>query len=122
MDIGCEACQDACPYNRDAWTDEEEFPGLEELSRHLTYSEIVRSDYTWLGTVLQPKLWYIPKGREWRYKTNALNAILNNYSTEYLPIIETACDDEREEVRNMAKWVLEKISVENNSHLHHFMT
>lgn len=112
---GCEVCQDICPYNKEAWTDEEEFPGLEELSRHLTYSEIVCSDYTWLETVLQPKLWYIPKGREWRYKTNALNAMLNNYSTEYLPIIEAACYDEREEVRNMAKWVLEKLSVKNNT-------
>lgn len=106
---GCDACQDACPYNRKAWTDEENFPGLEELSGRLTYPEIVRADYRWLATVLQPKLWYIPPGREWRYKTNALNAMLNNYSPEYLPAIKAARRDERPEVRDMAAWVLAEL-------------
>lgn len=106
---GCDVCQDVCPYNKKAWTDDNDFPGLNELSKHLTYAEIVRADYSWLETVLQPKLWYIPKGKEWRYKTNALNAMLNNYSTEYFQIIKDACKDEHEEVRNMAKWVLEKL-------------
>lgn len=106
---GCDACQDACPYNKNAWKNEEKFPGLEELSRHLTYEKIILSDYDWLETVLQQKLWYIPKGKTWRYKTNTLNAMLNNYKGEYLPIIEAACHDEYAEVRDMAKWVLEKI-------------
>ena len=34
------------------------------------------------------KLWYIPQGKEWRYKTNALNAMLNNYDPKYLPVIK----------------------------------
>jgi len=106
---GCDACQDACPYNKKAWTENEEFPGLEELCKYLTYTEIVHADYGWLETVLQPKLWYIPKGKEWRYKTNALNAMLNNYSSEYLQVIKDACQDEYEEVRDMSKWVLAKI-------------
>lgn len=111
---GCDACQDACPYNKNAWKDEEEFPGLEEWSSGLTYEKIVLADYDWLKSAVQPKLWYIPKGKEWRYKTNALNAMLNNYVPEYFPIIEKACNDEYAEVRNMAKWVLRKISNENN--------
>ncbi len=106
---GCEACQDACPYNKNAWTAEAEFPELEEWSRHLTYTEIVLSDYSWLRSVMQPKLWYIPKGKEWRYKTNALNAMLNNYEPAYLPVIRQACQDEYVQVREMAKWVLEEI-------------
>lgn len=106
---GCEACQDVCPYNKHAWKDEEEFPELEEFSRHLTYTEIVLADYEWLKSVMQPKLWYIAKGKEWRYKTNALNAMLNNYDSKYLPVIQKACHDEYAEVRNMAKWVLEEI-------------
>jgi len=106
---GCDACQDACPYNRRAWTGEEEFPGLEELAKRLTYSEIVKAEYSWLETVVQPKLWYIPQGKEWRYKTNALNAMLNNYLPEYLPTIQEACQDSHKEVRDMAEWVLEKL-------------
>lgn len=107
---GCDACQDACPYNKNAWKEEETFPGLEEWSNHFSYEEIVLSDYDWLRSVVQPKLWYIPKGKEWRYKTNALNAMLNNYEPGYLPVIKKACQDEYAEVRDMAKWVLENLN------------
>lgn len=106
---GCDACQDACPYNKNAWRDAAEFPELEEWSSHFTYAEIVLSDYDWLRSVVQPKLWYIPRGKEWRYKTNALNAMLNNYDPEYLPVIQKACHDEYAEVRDMAEWVLDMI-------------
>lgn len=110
---GCDTCQDVCPYNKRAWTSEKVFPGLEVLSKRLTYEEIIRADYKWLETIVQPKLWYIPKGKEWRYKTNALNAMLNNYTSEYLPIIKDACQDEVEEVRKMANWVLEQLQNRN---------
>ena len=46
---------------------------------------------------------------EWRYKTNALNAMLNNYDPKYLPVIKKVCQDEYCEVRDMAEWVLEEI-------------
>ncbi len=110
---GCDACQDACPYNKNAWRDAEEFPELAAWSSHFTYPEIVLSDYGWLRSVVQPKLWYIPKGKEWRYKTNALNAMLNNYDPEYLPVIQKACHDEYTEVRDMAEWVLDRIKKGN---------
>lgn len=48
-------------------------------------------------------------GKEWRYKTNALNAMLNNYDPKYLPVIKKVCQDEYREVRDMAEWVLEEI-------------
>ena len=106
---GCNACQDACPYNRHTWTDAEEFPELEAWSSRFTCAEIVLSDYDWLRSVVQPKLWYIPKGKGWRYKTNALNAMLNQFEPKYLPVIQAACHDEYAEVRDMASWALDQI-------------
>lgn len=103
---GCDDCQDTCPYNRKAWKAIKEFPELEEWSAHFTCTEIILADYHWLRTVIQPKLWYIPEGKEWRYKTNALNVLLNHYDPKYLPVIQKACQDEYAQVRDMAKWVL----------------
>lgn len=106
---GCEACQDVCPFNHNAWRNDEEFPGLNELGKHLSLVQIVDSDYTYLKEIVQPALWYIPADKCWRYKTNALNAMLNNYVPEYLPTILRACNDEMEPVRKMAEWVLTQL-------------
>lgn len=110
---GCDACQDACPYNKSAWKGEEDFPGLEAWASRFSYEEIVLADYEWLRSVVRPKLWYIPEGKEWRYKTNALNAMLNSYDPTYLPVIKAACRDECAEVRDMASWVLAEIEKQN---------
>lgn len=107
--FGCDVCQDVCPFNRNSWTEDEEFPFLSELGEKLSLEQIIEADYEFLENVVQPKLWYIPKEKVWRYKTNALNSMLNAYKPEYLPIIQKACNDENENVRNMAKWVLSKL-------------
>ena len=76
--------------------------------------QIVKSDYEYLRKVIQPALWYIPPEKCWKFKINALNAMLNNYSSEYLTTIEEACNDEEKVVREMAKWVLKQIDDESN--------
>lgn len=107
--FGCDECQDVCPFNRNSWTEDEEFPFLSELCKKLSLEQIVHEDYEFLKNVVQPKLWYIKQEKVWRYKTNALNAMLNAYKSKYLPFIKEACDDKNENVRNMAKWVLSRL-------------
>ena len=106
---GCDVCQDVCPFNRGAWSGGKEFPGLPELAKHLPLTEIVEADYDTLKNIVQPAFWYIPADKVWRYKTNALNVMLNDYSPEYLPAIKKACSDEAEQVRKMAAWVLTEL-------------
>ena len=67
-------------------------------------------DYDFLRDTIQPKFWYIPKDKVWKWKTNALNAMLNNYHPQDYPYIEKACNDQDEHVRRMAQWVISKLS------------
>ena len=106
---GCDACQECCPYNRVVRMETEEYPGLQKLSEKFSMTQIVASDYEQLEQSLQPLLWYIPAEKSWRYKVNALNAMLNHYKPEYRQVIQAACKDEKEPVREMAKWVLEQL-------------
>lgn len=110
---GCDACQDCCPYNHNSWSDAQEFPGLSDLSDHLSLVQIVEADYEYLEKIVQPILWYVPAEKCWKYKVNALNAMLNNYSPQYLSAIDGACHDREPPVRDMAVWVLEQLKDRN---------
>lgn len=107
--FGCDICQDVCPFNKDKWTEDEDFPGLEELSEHISLEKIIEMDYEFLKDVMNPKFWYISKDDVWRWKTNALNAMLNNYEPKYNKYIDMALHDENEKVREMASYVKENI-------------
>lgn len=107
--FGCDVCQDVCPFNRNSWTEDEEFPLLSELCEKLSLEQIVGADYEFLKDVVQPKFWYIPQDKVWRFKTNALNAMLNAFKPKYLQSIKEACNDENENVRKMANWVLSRL-------------
>lgn len=106
---GCDACQDRCPYNQNKWISTDAFPNLKELGDKFSLTSIVESSYSCLQNYLQPILWYIPIDKCWRFKTNALNIMLNDFKPEYLTSIQIACNDEKEEVRVMANWVLQQL-------------
>ncbi len=107
--FGCDACQDVCPFNQGTWTDEEDFPGLQDLSNSISLEKIINMDYQFLQESMQPKFWYIAKDNVWKWKVNALNCMLNTYRNIYSRYIEIACNDENEHVREMAEWVKEKV-------------
>lgn len=106
---GCDVCQDVCPYNKKAWTEDDDFPGLEEIGQHISLEKIVTMDYDFLREVINAKFFYISKEYVWKWKTNALNAMLNHYQPSYYPYIEQACGDQDEHVRSMAEWVKTQI-------------
>lgn len=108
---GCDACQDVCPMNKNKWEGTKEFPGLDALSSHITLEQIVKMDYEFLENVMQPKFWYIPKADVWKWKVNAINAMLNNYKDEYIDTIDAARKDSHEKVREMAEWAINQIKI-----------
>lgn len=108
---GCDACQDACPMNKNRWQETEEFPYLKELSEHISLEKIIKMDYDFLENVMQPKFWYIPKQDVWKWKVDAINAMVNNYKEQYKESIYEACKDSHEKVREMAAWAIQKLDL-----------
>jgi epoxyqueuosine reductase len=102
---GCDLCQTACPFNKGKWSEDLEFPGLAELSRHLEPGRIVGLSYGFIRSALAPKFWYLTADRDWQWKANALNAMKNGWSPGLRPALDRALADERAEVRRMAAWV-----------------
>lgn len=103
--FGCDACQDACPHNKNAWSGTDDFPGLAELAPSLSYERLLAMDYAAMRDLLPQKFWYIAADDVWKWKCNVLNAMHNRYDDSYLPHLERAELDAKEEVRAMAQWV-----------------
>jgi epoxyqueuosine reductase len=99
---GCDACQDACPMNRNKWVGGEEFPGLNELAEHFEPEAILKLDDAFYREHIQPRFFYLKPEQLWKWKVNALNYMRNNYIEAYKPYIMTAEDDTHEKVREMA--------------------
>lgn len=107
---GCDVCQDICPMNKNRWTGTEDFPGLEELSQHISLEKIMTMEYSFLEEVIQRKFWYVPKEEVWKWRVNAINAMVNDYKAEYKEYILGACKDGHEKVREMAHWATDKMN------------
>ncbi|ABR35749.1 MULTISPECIES: epoxyqueuosine reductase [Clostridium] len=108
---GCDACQDACPMNKNRWQETEEFPNLQELSEQISLEKIIKMDYKFLEEVMQPKFWYIDKSSVWKWKVNAINVMVNDYKEQYKEHILYACNDSNSKVREMAEWAIEKLNL-----------
>ena len=108
---GCDVCQDICPFNKNVRTAAEEFPGLAELGRHISLAKIVSADYGFLENTLCPKFWYIRQNDVWKWKVNAINAMVNKYKDEYRECIFKARVDTQPKVREMAQWAVGKLGL-----------
>jgi epoxyqueuosine reductase len=106
---GCDVCQDVCPMNKDKWENKDIFPDLSNLSNFLSPAVILNSSYEQIEKNLTERLFYIKKENLWRWKLNAINAMVNNYKEDYDEYIRHSLEDKYEIVREKARWALEKI-------------
>lgn len=68
-------------------------------------------DYAFLEQVIQSKFWYINKEDVWKWKVNAINAMVNEYKEQYKESIYDACNDSHAKVREMAQWAIGKLDL-----------
>ena len=108
---GCDACQDACPYNKDRWSGGRDFPGLTELAEKLLPENIMAMNYSEMASILAPKFWYIGVRNLWKWKINALIAMSNGYSGVYEKPIKLGLDDTDKRVRRFAKRICKKHAI-----------
>jgi epoxyqueuosine reductase len=106
---GCDACQDACSFNRGKWTEDDEFPGVSGISPYLTAENILKMDDEFYRQSIQPRFFYIQPDELWKWKTNALNFMRNNYHDGYRQYIIDAQSDGNGQVQALAEMSLAEL-------------
>lgn len=71
---GCDACQLACPLNRDRWEDREPAPWIEAVAGRLTPAALAVMDESTYRQVVHPLFGYIPETGLARWHANAERA------------------------------------------------
>lgn len=108
---GCDVCQDVCPMNKGKWSEEDEFPELNEILDFLSLEQIVTMDEKTLNDELYPRFWYISTDRIWLWKCNGLRAMVNSEDEKYFNYIKVACNDGDSRVREVALWGCRKLGI-----------
>jgi epoxyqueuosine reductase len=108
---GCDECQNVCPFNRNRFTEEADFPGLDALADDLTMEMILDMDEDFYINTVQPKFWYLERHHLCVWKVNVLNAMKNNYNVSYEPLIKKCLDDPNDRVKRMARLVCDALRI-----------
>ncbi|MFL0198254.1 epoxyqueuosine reductase [Clostridium sp. WILCCON 0269] len=109
---GCDICQDVCPMNKGKWKEEEEFPGLAELSSALTPENILNMGEDFYREKVQPKFFYLSAEELWKWKVDVLCYMRNNYNETYKPLIINACNSENYKVHEMAYSICKELCLQ----------
>ncbi len=104
---GCDACQDACPFNHRRWPGGEAFPGLAELLPMMRPERIMEMSYDEIAATLGRKFWYVLPENLWKWKLNALTVMHNAHDSHYLPAMRLGLTDPVEAVREFAQWTID---------------
>jgi len=113
---GCDICQNVCPANANTWKGKDSyFPEPLFLQAVITLEDLFTMDEEAYRTIVQPRFWYIGKDDIWHWKCNVIRAMANENLQKYEKYFTQALEDPNENVRKMASWALEKVSVLMNA-------
>jgi epoxyqueuosine reductase len=100
---GCDACQDACPLNKDKFIESEEFPLLEEFVEHLQPENIMEMDNETYINIINPRFWYAGEDGLWRWKCMALRSMINSGDSKYYNLIKKYREHDDSRIREAAQ-------------------
>ena len=108
---GCDACQDACPVNKNKNTKTEDFPLLSEHESYLQLENILTMDEDTYLNVVNPRFWYAGEEGLWMWKYNALRSMINTGDSKYHALIKQHCDNKDDRLKEIAKWGCDKLGI-----------
>ena len=108
---GCDACQDACPMNKNRFSEAAEFPLLADFEEYISPERILEMDEDSYQNVVNPRFWYIGKEGMWRWKCNALGAMINSGDSKYHSLIKKSCEHEDARIRKVAQFGRDKLGI-----------
>ena len=108
---GCDVCLDVCPANKNKWSEEEDFPEIDNITSLLSLEQILTMDENTLLEVISPRFWYISKDRIWLWKCNAIRAMVNSKDIRYYELIKEACKDNNDKIKRMALWACKQFEI-----------
>jgi len=108
---GCDACQDACPVNKNKFNESEEYPLLSECEELMKPERILNMDEETYKNVLNPRFWYAGEDNLWLWKCNALRVMINSGDSKYHTLIKESRESKDKRISEMAKWGCNKLGV-----------
>ena len=108
---GCDACQDVCPANKNKFKGSNSFPLLDELSSYLAPEKLLTMDEETYINLVNPRFWYGGPEGFWRWKVNALRAMINSGKSQYHQIIREHRTSDDEQLKELAVWGCEKLGI-----------
>jgi len=108
---GCDACQDACPLNKNKLNETEDFPLLSEFEEYLQFERILEMDEDTYANVIYPRFWYTGKDGLWQWKCNALRCMINSGDKKYHHYIKQCCSHADARLRKIAEWGCKRLNI-----------
>ena len=108
---GCDACQDACPLNKDKYVSSEEFPLLAEHEKYMKPESILEMDEDTYKNIVNRRFWYTGEDAHWFWQCNALRCMVNSGDKKYHDLIKQYCNHEDERISGVARWGRRKLGI-----------